>query len=535
MLGIRFTMATVVWTSVIAVVALWVWTLTEPHVWGRVLASFILVIALSCLVTVRGDTLRQWIVRRWRVRDRLKVSWLVNSKNRAMVWDGEAVSMIIELFGEQWALTTVASDGSSTARKIPLDDLRAQLRQFDIRLDHIRVVETGYKVAVTHERASSSLIGTMGTLGHLLGGRTFVQVSVSLRDNLNPVSSRQKEGETVADGLTRTINIATDRVLRVFQANNIDAKVVSPTTALAIHKEIIGGIGEAAHHNSWELVGVPGDATIGCAVSFTPESVSSWTPSQQTQWNEVLSHRQYNCLTLATDGDRDRIGYSTTYLTDDPGSLHLLPSQGLQRENGRHLSRVSNVLPLTRDMHINDDGGRPIERSDHNIGVEVPVHPLGVFLGVTAESRDRAFMYVGRGANPIWVVGDDEYARRLILRLSTQRQRIAVSVPGAGWGHLVQTRRSRTLVSVKTPMQAISRADVLVVTPDQLQDIALVSTSPAVFVVSESAPLVPKDTYISRKGDVLEAHVKGKSVTILREDPPTERPWMELHARTESF
>lgn len=529
MIGIRFTPATVVWATCIAVVGGWVLSLTDPAWWGRVIAGLLWVLALSCMVTVQGDTLRQWIVRRWRVRDKLKVAWLVDANRRAMVWDGQSVSMIIETHGDPWALSTVASDGSSTARKIPLDDLREQLRQFDIRLEHIRVVEMGYKTAVSHERASASLISTMGNVGHLLGGRTFVAISVSLRENLNPVASRTKLGDTDADGLTRTINIATARVLRVFQQNNIEATVVSPTTALAIHKEILGGVGEAANHNTWHYAGVPGDGSIGTVVSFTPGTLASWNPALQNQWNEVLAHRQYNCLTLSTDGDRDRIGYATTYLVDDPGMVQLLPSQGLRRENGRHLARVSNVLPLSRDIVINDDGGRMIERDDENIGIEVPVHPLGIYLGVTADTRERAFMHVTRSDAPLWIVGDDEYARRLILRLSTQKHRIAVSVATPEWAHLIKTRRSQTLIGVKHPGSVMARADVLVITPEQLQDIALVKSSPAVFVVSPTAPLVHTDNLITRVGDIYEVVVRGERLEILRESPPTERPWLELH------
>ena len=531
MIGIRFTMPTVVWTSVFAVLALWVWSLTDPHVWGRVIASFILLIALSCLLTIRGDTLRQWVMRRWNVRKTLKDSWLVNSKNRAMVWGGESVSMVIETFGDQWELNTVVSDGSSTARQMPLDDLRTQLRQFDILLDHIRVVQYGYKVVVPSERASASLIGTMGTIGHLLGGRTFLVVSLRLRDNLNPVISRQKIGEEVADGLTRTINIATDRVLRVFQSNNIAARVVSSTTALAIHKDIAGGVGEAAKRHKWELTGVPGDANIGCAVSFTPSAASSWNTSTQTQWNEVVAYRQYNCLTLGTDGDRDRVGYSVTYLTEDPGTLHLLPSQGLVRENGRHLARLSNILPLSQDIELHDDGGRMIERTDPDVGMNIPVHPLGVYLGITESTRDRAFMSIERGLTPLWIIGDDEYARRLVLRLSTQRHRIAVTVNGSGWSHLVDTRKSRTLLQTPNPARVMSSCDILVCTPDQLLDLPLTVTSPAVIVVSDEAPALEPHASITRDGDRLLAKVNGKELTLVRETPPTERAWLEAPRR----
>ena len=528
MIGIRLTLATVVWSALCIVTAWLSFTLSTlnngfPHALFRGMFVVFAMIAVACLVTVRGGSARQWIVRRWRVRDTLKDSWIVNAKNRAMVWDGKAASMFIEVFGDPWELSSVKSDGTTTTRKLPLGDIRKELRQFDILVNYIRAISYGYKTA-QRDRAASAVLGAMGTVGHLLGGRTIIEVSVDLKGNLNPVHARRTDLDTVADGLTRTVNIATERVLRTINSHNINARILSSTGVLAIQKDVISGVGQAAEHNEWNYAGVPGDARVGTVLSFVP-SANVWHDTHQVQWGEVLAHRQYNCLTLRPHGVRDTAEFSLSYLTDDPGTLHLLPSQGLFRENGRHLARLSNVLPLSRDMFRDSGNVREVERAD-DIGLEVPVHPLGVYLGVDAVTRERVYMGVVRGGSPLWVVGDDEYARRLILRLSTQRFRIAVSIQGVAWDYLVSTRRSRTLARTTSPTMAAASSDIIVCSPDQAESMELSDDSPAIVVVSDTSPLIDTGAVIEVGKDRVIVTVGKTTKTLVKDSPPAERPWL---------
>ena len=124
---------------------------------------------------------------------------------------------------------------------------------------------------------------------------------------------------------------------------------------LGIHADVFSGVGRAAAVSGWSHLGASGDATVGAVVSFVP---TQWSYKSQLMWNEVHALRQYTCLSLRPEGNGDTISYATSYLTDDPDSLALLPSQGLRRENGRHMARVSNLLPVARDLRVDDDGGR---------------------------------------------------------------------------------------------------------------------------------------------------------------------------------
>lgn len=532
MIGARFTLPTVMWFAILLTCSGLLYSASAAvsgawHVVYRALFVVFLIGAALCLVTVRGGSLRQWMARRWHVRDKLKDSWIVNAKNKAMVWDGKSASMFIEVFGNPWELSSIKSDGTSTVRKIPLQDIRKELRQFDITVNHVRIIEYGYKAAV-HDRAASAVLGAMGTVGHLLGGRTIVEVSIDLKGNLNPVYARRKDLDTVADGLTRTVNIATERVLRTINSHNINARILSSTGVLAVQKDIMGGVGRATDRNEWNYAGVPGDASIGTVVSFVP-SQTSWHDTSQVQWGEVLVHRQYNCLTLTPDGGRDVAEFSMAYLTDDPGTLHLLTSQGLFRENGRHLSRISNVLPVSRDMFRDSGNVRVMER-DTPTGLEMPVHPLGVYLGVNAESRERVYMGIARGGSPLWVVGDEEFARRIVLRLSTQRYRVAVSVPGKGWEHLVSSRKSRTLAKTSSPRLAAASSDVIVCTSGQVDELDITSDSPSVIVVSDTRPPIDPDAIIETDGTNVYVRVGKVKKILVKDSPPAERPWLEIPA-----
>lgn len=526
MVGIRWTASTAVWAAGLGVIA---WVIID-NVEGAgalpilltALGWILAILAITCLVTVRGATARQWFVRWWRARHRiLRGAWVVDSKGRAMVWDGKSARMFIELTGDPWRVSRVNSTGASDTPEIPLGDLRDVLRQYDIVLAHLRIVQYGHKVN-TEDRASSAVLSVMGTLPHLLAGRTFVEISMALIDNLNAVDARQKEKDTVADGVTRSISIATDRVLRVFHTHNIRAKAVSPSTAMGIHRDIFGGVGGAAQHRGWKFLGSSGDASVGTVVSFVP---SVWTPKAQMQWNEVSSLRQYNCVSLRPDGVGDTVSYAVSYLTDDPDSFQLLPTQGLRRENGRHLARVSNLLPLARDIAVDDDGGRSLLMGA-DPGVIVPAHPLGVYMGLNTR-RDRVFVYPARGGAPLWIIGDSEYAKRLVLRTSTQRYRISVAV--SGWENFVATRASRLIAFTEDPSMAAATSDIMVVTPDQSRTIEAQGgdDGPALIVVTDDFPPIdPKFSIIPIAGNQLQVTTPYGEEIVMREAPPTERAWM---------
>jgi type VII secretion protein EccE len=523
-LGFRLTPATVVWAAIFLVAGAALLNISQYAA-----AAFGLTALLS-IMSFAGGTVYQWVVRRWKLREKIKPSWLVDAQGRGMVWDGKSAAMVIETFGDPWEVSLVHSDGTATTRPMPLDDIRAELRQYDITVNHVRLIEYGYKVS-SDDRACASMLSVMGGVPHLLGGRVFLEVSVSLADNLNAIRSRDKEGTPEA-GLTRTVSIATERVLRVFQTYNISAHILTPTEATLLQRDIQGGLGEAAQRNRWEYSGVPGDAEVGTAVSFVP---TVWDSRIQNQWNEVLAHRQYNCLSLRPDGDTDRISYATTYLVDDPGTLHLLSSQGLRRENGRHLARIAALLPLSRDLPTDDDGGKSMARSE-DPELYFPVHPLGVFLGLTPE-REKVFMNVVRGGSPLWIIGDDEYARRFVFRLSTQRQRITVAIPDRTWYDMVTARQSPLMSFDQNPVDAIEDSDVIVCTREQATELEALGgvNGPALVVVTEyDPPLQPRAAIAwSESGDRVYVHVDNTSLSVLRERPPTERQWVTApaHAR----
>jgi len=521
---LRLTTVTVVWASVLVLLGIVVWGRAIDGIdFGTPAAIFLWLAALLALVSFNGGTAYQWGHRRWKLRDQIKDSWIVNARGRAMVWDGKSASMLIEVRGNPWELSLVGTDGFTSAPTIPLSDIRSELRQYDIVVNHIRVIEYGYKVGAD-DRASSSMLSVMGGVPHLLGGRVFVEVSITLSDNLNAVASRNRE-DSLETALTRTIGIATERVLRVFQTHNLRAHILTPPEALVLQQELEGSLGEAIKRNTWEFSGAPGDAEVGAAVSFVP---TVWDEKTQQQWDEVLAHRQYNCLSLRPDGLVDRVSYASTYLVDDPSNLNLLGSQGLRRENGKHLSRIANLLPLSRDIPIDDDGGRVIGRQE-NPGLHLPVHPLGVFLGLS-QNRSKVFMNITRGGPPLWIIGDDEFARRFVLRLSTQRHRITVSIPDQGWYDLVQARNSSLLVFDQLPSQTLNFSDVIICTPEQATELETLSgkEGPALVVVSEyEPPLLPHATLAgSDSGEWVYAQVGGVAIPIIREKPPTERQWI---------
>lgn len=529
--NVRFTPYTISWAASLYIFGLWAGTVGERVTsWGHgvavTLSYLCWVLAFLSIITYKGATPYQWLTRFIKSHRGIGLAWVTSSRSRGKVWDGKSISTVIEIFEDPWEISTVESNGNITSRKIPLDEIRVQLRQFDITLNHIRIVEYGYKTA-TFDKASLSLNGITGAVGALLGGRTFVEVSVSLMDNIPAAAARKKIGETTADGLIRVVDIATDRVLRVFQQNDIPAKIISSNTLNAIQKEILRGVGRAAGMHHWSMAGSPTDPSKGSAITFIP-AAGSWNVDAQQVWNEVVVQRQYNCMTIKPHGLQDKVMYATTYLTDDPGALSLLTSQGLLRENGRHTARLSNILPAAVDLNMDASGERTISVED-SVGLELSTHPLGVFLGLTDPGRERVFMHVARGGEPLWIIGGDEYARRFVLRLSTQRHRVAVAVDTPEWDALIASRRSRLLAKTSNPFKAMASSDVIVCTADQLASLEVSESSPAIVVVSDTPPPITPDACIEvdQYANTITVTSHGKTANISNDKPPTERQWID--------
>ena len=528
MLGFRISVGNVIAMAVTFVIALWALFLLYGDWWAWMVFALCSFVSLSCVLTVRGATVWEWLYRRLTVKKVVTRNEVVSVNGRAAVWDKKTgtMSMYVEVFGSPWEVSRVASNADLECSTIPMESLIGLLRQFGITLKHIRVIGYGYKTS-TDDRAAVAVDGVVGTIPYLLGGRTFLEVSLRMGDNWNAVYARMPhDKDTVSDGLMRSVSIAADRILRVFENYNIPSRIMSQASVKSITNEILRSLGSPLTHPTWSFDGIPGDGGVGAAVTFTPTSFNS---STRRTMGEVVSRRQFYCTTLSSGSDTNRVNQSVTYLADGIGAMDLLTGQGLRRENGHHTARISHLLPLGRDIAVDDDGVTATEIALKSL--VIPTHGLGIYLGQDRD-RSRVFIHPGRGGEALWIIGNDTLARRLALRASTQDLRVATCLNTDDWYHLVTTRKSRTLVREDNPSTSLFTTDLLFCTPDQFITLGehVGNDAAAIIVVTdEFPPITPQAFIVAHETDPDVAVLLNGNTTheFVLDAPPNERTWIE--------
>lgn len=528
MLGFRVSIGNIIAAAALFVVSVWVLTGLYGPWWAWVVFVLTLLVSLSCIVTIRGATVWEWVYRRLTSKKKITLSDIVAVDSKAVVWhkNGASMCMYIEIFGSPWEVSQVAPNTDLKCPTIPLKPLSDLLRQFGITLNHIRVVNYGYKTA-TEDNASVAVSGVIGTLPYMLGGRTFLEVSVKMEENWNAIYARMPhERDKVSDGLTRSVSIATDRILRVFENYDIPAKVMNPADVTSVTNGILGSLASPLRHPEWRFVGVPGDGGIGAAVTFTPQSFSA---TSRRVMGEVVSRRQFYCTTLSTGDGVDRVNQSVTYLVDGIGALELLTGQGLRRDNGHHTARISHLVPLGNDIPVDSDGVPATPSTLESI--HIPTHGLGIYLGQDP-SRSKLFVHPSRGAEALWIIGNDTLARRLALRASTLDLKVATCLNTDDWYNLVTKRKSRSLILEDIPSNALFSTDIMFCTPDQYVSLGGQHDADAasVIVVSDAFPPITPHAYVvAHETDPdMAVIVQGNNIyDFVLDAPPNERSWIE--------
>lgn len=511
-----------------------------------------LLAAIACIVTWRGATLYENLAQRRKMRKRPRDGVLVSAEGAGMVF-GRHTSVFIETLAHPWELNAVEGTGESTIPLLPLAEIAAHLRQYDILCAHVRAISVGYKMFSEIDRAGAAVVSGVGSVPHPIGGRTFIEVAVSLDANANAVDARTRSHETAADGLAHATMVAAERIRRVCTSHGIPARILTPPQVQALHDEMHSDLGALLSTPQWTYTGDAGSGAVQTVVSFVP---ARYDVPEMIQWGEVAATRNYVEATMSprtmdtrAEGEGDTFDYALMFKATDPATLEPLRSLGLVREDGHHADRVTHLLPLTKDSNTPEVlVGQPLLSGKGLLvprGQEpplgVPAHPLGVHIGNTVR-RDRMFMSLERGGSPLWVIGAPEFALRMLVRASILGKRIAVEVPGAAWDYVLDTARSPRLTRTDSMnIEAVLASnDVVFTSPGRIKGVDFTDTCPSVIVVtSQEPPLVPRNwvrpattDHVPDQPDVVTVHLAGMTsnvpvvcdVAITR--PASERSWV---------
>lgn len=509
------------WLLVTATVVLF--AAAGPYVMWYYLSGVVLVLALLLGIHVKNHTLWGWL----RIRRRSTSPKLIPEQavrygldQSGLVWDGQRVTVMVEVAQRPFTITQVASNGRVVAPELPVDAIRRNcLVQYDIHTDDVDLITTGYRFALS-DRASSVLASVVGPLPLPLYARTVAAVSVSLDGSLDSAYARMDRGRS-PDGLARTAQIAAQRLQRELERNGFVSRVLGSGTIQGMHNEVLRQVGSPLIHPSWGQCGKRHSVNT-VSYALLP---GHWKDEDYTDACTLPYHRQYISVKLSRNRhhrehlgapNTDRAEVLMTYVTSDPSALSGAPSYGLRRLSGQQRNALTRFLPAARTNEVLSPGKDLAENDD--LGFAIHPGGLGVYVG-PSKDRERIFVSITPSETPLHIIGPVLLAQQFVLRLSCQALRINVAVDAPEWERFVADRDSE-LVSWKSD----TAYDVIVMTPIQYETNKPVGK--VVLLVSDELPAVRPECWITVKGTTGVVESRRQQVRFKWEVTSSESAWL---------
>ncbi|OHU47217.1 type VII secretion protein EccE [Mycobacteroides chelonae] len=468
--GFRFAHANMWYLTLVALATVAVTNLLKLAALVRleIAIALALFVLLTGFITFRSRTLFGWIARRWGRRPMRERIFLYEYGGVGISWDGQRAAAYIEVLPKPYEITTISTSGAQGLRSLPIDDIRQELQQFDIRCEAVTIVNFGYKYAQPSKLATT-YHHTLGPVPALLYGRTFVEVAINLSDSLESVYRRRLDDDTPA-GLSRTVTLATERIRRRITRKGWTAKPLSKVEVKRLTTQLSTDLLTPLRNEHWASAGQKSMR----AIAYTP-TASAWTTARYRDWCRLNTHRQVQILRL----DRRRMGDHAElyigYLNGDTKPLETVSALGLRREYSQQGDILTAALPTARTDRTSAVQGMNLA------GKEFPIeiHPCGAgtFVGYTKNSGEQVFVNFTVGAtkrgslnriefDPFYIVAPAAMCQQILLRLATSGRTIDISLPGEPWS---QFAASINAGHHNSPDKEIkSAADIIVVPADKI-------------------------------------------------------------------
>ena len=393
----------------------------------EIAAATAVVVLVFGTVTYRSRTLWGWLRKRmtYRRSHRRPVEMFPATSDAAHTWDGERANVYVELLPQPYEVTLIGTEAETTDRPIPVDAIREELTQFDIKCDRVTLVTFAYKYAEPSALATTSH-SVVGPVGAMLYGRTVLEVSVALDGSLDSLYARQGH-DGIAAGLSRTVSVAAERIRRRVKQLGWNAVVLGADEVEELQKTIGEPLAEQIEHERW---GGCGASTMQASV-FTPGN-AAWTAANYREWLKLNTHRHLEILRLSRRRDgNDRAELYLGYLTNDPSTLNTVRAIGLRREYGQQGDILTAAMPSMRTAPISAVPGKTL-RPDEPFPVPLNAGGVGTFIGLT-KTRAQVFVNFAVGNEPFYVVAPGALCQQLLLRLATSGLSIDINLPGEEW------------------------------------------------------------------------------------------------------
>jgi type VII secretion protein EccE len=425
--GLRFRHTTAVFLAVVGVL-LYLLTAVIGTNWSVIAPLAVLAVLLS-MVTYRHRTLFGWIGMRRRARKTTRrEGLLITSEGVGIVWDGEIASTFLELKPKPYAVTVIEPDESLSSPTIPVDVIREELTQFDIRTHSVSIITAGSQY-VNPSTVSNIYHSVTGPVPALLNGRTLIKVSVALEGSIDSMVARGGARESVPVGLGNTVSIAAARIRRRLEREGWDVDTLTRRQVSQVTEEIKDVLAEPMSQEQWSECGTP-----AMLVSVHTPTRNSWRQSRYREWHQFDMHRMMTVLRLNRQGTHtDHAEMYLAYATLQPGAMDLSEAVGLWREYGQQGDILTEAIPTYYAVRPTAVPGMALSREEP---FPIEMHPCGVgtFVGYGA-NRSRVFVNLARGGvDPLYVIAPVAFLQQLLARMLTTGKTIDIRVPDDGTG-----------------------------------------------------------------------------------------------------
>ncbi|BBX87899.1 type VII secretion protein EccE [Mycolicibacterium aubagnense] len=477
---------------------------------------------------VGGRTLGQWVSLRRGANTLPDQAALFSRDGVGVVFDGTTVSACVKITPRPWQLTTVNATGSSETPVISADQLRRQLRQYDIGLSRLDVICAGYKFAV-RDHAASTLDTLIGPVSVPLGGTTVIVVSLDLQADILGPAYRRARRDSLPDGVCQTLTIAATRVCYALAEQGFGGTLMGAPEVREFHDAVLTQVARPMCAPGWRHCG----DTAGVHTRTYVPGRGHWNAESAGGWNHLQAHRQYTTLTLTPQGDDRALAQPLiTYVVRGGDALAKAAGYGLRPAVGQQVAGINQALPVSSRAVLRSSGA--VIDDHHRLGFGIPAGGAGIFIG-TAVDKTRVFVAVSPALEPLWISGPKLFAMQLVARLSTQDKPIAVMIDDPAWHQLIAHRNTPALTSGTIES---SPAEIVVCTPPWWEQHRELCAGKAVLLVTEDAPgrgATNSLAIVKAPGGSaeIEVSVDAQSTRVLWELTPIERRALLGDAQTD--
>ncbi|MEU1429283.1 type VII secretion protein EccE [Nocardia sp. NPDC005746] len=399
--------------------------------WGALPAG--LIPALILLIPVGGVPiglrLGRWATYRWQQARRANLDEnaavdvpLPDGGSCGLRWDGTLLTTMLRIDPPPDTLTLLRRGSLSTDQLLPLNEIAACLRQYDVELHSVDVISTGTRTAST-EAVISGYAASIAPLGRLydeilgplpaIAHRTmWLVLRLNPLDNAKAVDNRGGGPE----GALRSALVATRRVANRLAGHGITASVLTTSEMSTALRELTRGIPVAEftehpdnlEHNGIHLTSYQIDPQLfnsdGLAKIWAVRSLATTVTVRLQPVPEPGAKPGQPAAIVEVDA---RVRYDTPYEHGEP------PVAGLKELPRRQLWALMDILSYGA-QEIRPSGYRgPV---DVLTDITMPTAGCGQLIGADATGSGIAVPLIGDGSRRIDIIASLQLAQQVIIR-----------------------------------------------------------------------------------------------------------------------